>query len=214
MSDITTNTLKQYSDFQEFVRPTTSTESNESHKEIIPCEAQTPDDQIESAFSVLKKQLASDLLEQIMQRSPVFFERLVLNLLLKMGYGNFRKDAGNVVGKTGDGGIDGIIQEDKLGLSSVYIQAKRYGVTVPIEAVRSFAGAIGTKHSRKGVMITTSDFPKNAHEFVAKNHTVQIVLIDGIKLAELLIEHNVGVSVRTVYEVKRIDIDYFNEMDE
>jgi restriction system protein len=137
-----------------------------------------------------------------------FFERIVVDLLTKMGYGG--SDAGKVVGKSGDRGIDGIINEDKLGLDVVYIQAKKYTEAVTISQVRDFAGALLARKAKKGVFITTSSFPKSAEEFVAQIEP-KIILIDGQRLAQLMIDYNVGVAVKNTYEVKRIDSDYFDE---
>ena len=127
-----------------------------------------------------------------------------------MGYGGSRKEAGAAIGRTGDGGIDGIINEDKLGLDSIYIQAKRWEKTVPIKEIRDFAGSLLSKKARKGVFITTSDFPQSAYEFV-NSIEPKIILIDGEKLAGLMIEHNVGISVKDSYVIKGIDNDYFEE---
>lgn len=142
--------------------------------------------------------------------SSSFFEKLVVDLLIKMGYGGSRKDAGKALGKTGDGGIAGIIKEDKLGLSTIYIQAKRWENTVSIRDIRDFAGALLSKKARKGIFITTSNFPKSAIEFV-ESIEHKIILIDGEQLTDLMFEFNVGVSVQSIYEVKRIDSDYFDE---
>ena len=154
--------------------------------------------------------LTQELLEQVKSTHWKFFERIVVDLLTKMGYGGSRQDAGKVVGKSGDNGIDGVINEDKLGLDIVYIQAKKYSDPITISQVRDFAGALLAKKARKGVFITTSTFPKSAEEFVAQIEP-KVILIDGQRLAQLMIEYNVGVAVKNVYEVKRIDSDYFDE---
>ena len=172
----------------------------------------TPDESIQDSYKMLCSSLAKELLGIIKEHSAEFFESLVVDLLIKMGYGGSRIEAGQVVGKSGDGGIDGIIKEDKLGLDVIYIQAKRYEGAVPIKEVRDFAGALTLKKSHKGIFLTTSTFPDSAYNFV-KDSSLQIVLIDGERLAELMIEHNVGVSVRETYQIKRIDSDYFNEDD-
>ena len=172
--------------------------------------AQTPEELLELSFAILKKELASELIEKIKGSSPYFFESLVVDLLIKMGYGGSRKEAGQVIGKSGDGGIDGIIKEDKLGLDAIYIQAKRWEATVPVGQVRDFAGSLLSKKAKKGIFITTSNYPKAAYEFVASIEP-RIILIDGKELADLLIEYNVGISTKTNYEVKRIDLDYFEE---
>jgi len=172
--------------------------------------AKLPEELLEEAYSTICSGLEEELLDAIKGNSPAFFEHLVVDLLLKMGYGGSREDAGKIVGKSGDGGIDGVINEDKLGLDVVYIQAKRFADPVTISQVRDFAGALLAKKARKGVFITTSSFPKSAVEFVAQIEP-KVVLIDGQRLAQLMIEYNVGVSVKDTYEIKRIDSDYFDE---
>lgn len=142
--------------------------------------------------------------------SPAFFEQLVVDVLVRMGYGGTRKDAGKAVGKSGDGGIDGIIKEDRLGLGAIYIQAKRWDGTVGRPEVQKFAGALMGHGARKGVFITTSNFSKDAVEYVS-NIDRKIVLIDGETLATLMIDHNVGVSTVVSYEIKKVDLDYFSE---
>ena len=158
----------------------------------------------------MRSSLAEDLLEQIKTMSPSLFEKLVVELLLKMGYGGSRKDAGQAIGKSGDEGIDGIIKEDRLGLDIIYIQAKRWEGTVGRPEVQKFAGALQGQRARKGVMLTTSSFSQDAQNFVRQIDN-KIVLIDGEDLAGLMIDHNIGVSPVSVYEIKRIDSDYFSE---
>ena len=145
-----------------------------------------------------------------MNNSPEFFERLVVDLLINMGYGGSRKEAGKAVGKVGDGGVDGVIKEDHLGLDNIYIQAKRYkkDSNISAETLRSFTGALDTKKSNKGVFITTSDFTSGAINHV-KQTSKHIALINGEKLTSLMIKFNVGVSPKEVYEIKEIDSDYF-----
>lgn len=204
--------LENFSAFKEFKKaiiPKTETsteienqENNESTK--------TPEEALEYAFQKLKGDLSRDLLDTIKSCSPSFFEKLVVDLLLKMGYGGSRKDAGQALGKSGDGGIDGIIKEDKLGLDTIYIQAKRWESIVPVREIRDFAGALLSKKARKGIFITTSYFPPSANEFV-KSIEHKIVLIDGEELTNLMFEFNVGLSLQSNYEVKKIDFDYFEE---
>ncbi len=148
--------------------------------------------------------------ETIKDCSPQFFKRLVIDVLVKMGYGGSRKEAGQAVGKAGDEGIDGIIKEDKLGLDIIYIQAKRWENTVGRPEIQKFAGALQGQRARKGIFITTSNFSKEALDYVT-NIESKIILIDGQRLAELMIEHNVGVSPAASYEIKKIDSDYFIE---
>lgn len=173
--------------------------------------SQTPTELMAKAFSALNSALADELLEQIHSLSPKFFEQLVVDLMLAMGYGGSQKDAGQATQYTNDGGIDGIIKEDKLGLDSIYLQAKRYrDNTVGRPDIQAFAGALDMHRARKGVFITTSSFSKDARDFVTMIEK-RIVLIDGRELAALMIEHNVGVSTRELYAVKAIDSDYFLE---
>ncbi|MEL4274005.1 restriction endonuclease [Shewanella xiamenensis] len=174
-------------------------------------DSQTPTEQIAKAFNTLNSALADELIEQIHTLSPKFFEQLVVDLMLAMGYGGSQKDAGQATQYSSDGGVDGIIKEDKLGLDSIYLQAKRYrDNTVGRPDIQAFAGALDMHRARKGVFITTSSFSKDARDFVTRIEK-RIVLIDGRELAALMIEHNVGVSIRELYAVKAIDSDYFLE---
>ena len=202
--------LKQFDSFNKFSnsKKNGSTKSKEI-KEIIE-EEQTPEEMLEYAHQKLTNDLSQELIATIKVCSPIFFENLVIDLLLSMGYGGSRIDAGKAIGKSNDGGIDGIIKEDKLGLDIIYIQAKRWENTVPTREIRDFAGALLAKKAKKGVFITTSSFPKSAIEFVGQIEP-KIVLIDGQRLGELLIEFNVGVSTQRSYQVKRMDSDYFEE---
>jgi restriction system protein len=175
-----------------------------------PDETSTPEEQIEAAFGQLNDALAASILDQIGQMSPAFFERLVVDLLLKMGYGGSRRDAGHAVGRSGDEGIDGIIQEDKLGLDAIYLQAKRWQGTIGRPEIQKFMGALAGKKATKGVFITTSSFTEDARDY-AVHLSTKIALIDGKRLAALMIEHDVGVTPQTTYTVKRLDADYFSE---
>lgn len=165
---------------------------------------------IDFAIKNLKAALREDLIIQIKNCSPTFFEHLVIELLVKMGYGGTLQDAGKAVGKSRDGGIDGIIKEDRLGLDVIYLQAKRWENVVGRPEIQKFAGALQGQRARKGVFITTSDFTKEAREYVLMIDS-KVILIDGEELAELMIDYNVGVSNATIYEIKRIDSDYFLE---
>ena len=165
---------------------------------------------IEGNYEKIRKKLAEDLLQQIKENTSAFFEKLVIDLLVKMGYGGSREDAGRAVGGSGDGGIDGIINEDRLGLDVVYVQAKRWNGNVSRPEIQKFAGALQGQRARKGIFITTSSFTKDATEYV-KAIDSKIVLIDGHQLAQFMIDHNVGVSVEKTYEIKRVDSDYFSE---
>lgn len=202
------NKIEQFREFHQVkakedtaVAATDSTEAEEER---------SPEEVIDEAFEVILNDLRSDLINTIKSCSPLFFEKLVVDLLIKMGYGGSRREAGTAIGKSGDGGIDGIINEDKLGLDSIYIQAKRWENTVPIKEIRDFAGSLLSKKARKGVFITTSDFPKSAYDFV-NSIEPRIILIDGQKLASLMVEHGVGVSTKEIYEIKSLDSDYFEE---
>ena len=172
--------------------------------------AVTPEEALQDAYETLRSSLAEELLEQVMQSSPAFFELLVVDVLVRMGYGGSRKDAGEAIGQAGDEGIDGIIKEDRLGLDIIYIQAKRWASKVGRPEVQRFAGALQGKRARKGVFITTSAFSGEAVEFAGRIET-KVILIDGKQLAELMIDHGVGVRTDATYELKRIDADYFPE---
>lgn len=210
--------LKDLRKFESFRKFESSSKNNKDSKptrgksETTDLTEKTPDEYIQDSYNLLRASLAKELLDTIKEHTPKFFESLVVDLLIKMGYGGSRIEAGQVVGKSGDGGIDGMINEDKLGLDVIYIQAKRYNNTVPTDEVRNFAGSLTLKRSHKGIFFTTSSFTESAYDFV-KNNPFQIVLIDGERLAELMIEHNVGVSVRETYQIKRIDSDYFDGDD-
>ena len=171
---------------------------------------ESPEELIETAHAQLKRELAADLLARIKAARPVFFELLVVELLLKMGYGGSLQDAGRAIGRSGDGGIDGIINEDRLGLDSIYLQAKRWDAPVGRPEIQKFAGALAEHRAKKGVFITTSAFTKEAVASATK-HDARIVLIDGEKLATLMIDHGLGVTLQASYDVKRIDSDYFAE---
>jgi len=180
----------------------------ENSAENVP--DKTPQETIAVEFENVYLQLKKDVAKHIHARSPLFFETLIIDLLLAMGYGDRRRDLVAHLGRTGDGGIDGAIKQDQLGLDMVYVQAKRYrpGLSVPVSAVRDFAGALEAKKANKGVFVTTSHFTKSAYEFTAAVSS-RIVLIDGERLSSLLIRNNIGVKIFETYEIKRIDEDYF-----
>jgi len=171
----------------------------------------TPDELIADGYKFLRNELSSQLLEKVKTSSPQFFEQLVIDLLLAMGYGESKKSSAEALGGSGDGGVDGVINEDKLGLDVIYIQAKRWtdGVIGRPE-IQKFVGALQGKRAKKGVFITTSKFTKDAVEYAAGIDT-RVILIDGERLANLMIDHNIGVAVRETYEIKRMDSDYFIE---
>lgn len=171
---------------------------------------QTPQELLEDVYQRIKSELARELLSLVKQSSPHFFEKLVVDLLIKMGYGGSLKDAGKSIGKSHDGGIDGIIKEDKLGLDVIYIQAKRWDDVVGSKEIRNFVGSLAGQHANKGVFITTSSFTENAINYVTTiSH--KVILIDGEMLTQLMIENDIGITKITSYDIKRIDSDYFEE---
>ena len=170
----------------------------------------TPSEHIEIGYQRIREELEEELLAKIKESSPAFFERLVVELLVAMGYGGSRKDAGQTLGQSGDGGIDGVIKEDRLGLDAIYIQAKRWESVVGRPEIQKFAGALQGQRARKGVFITTSGFSKEASDYVAMIEN-RIVLVGGKQLTGLMIDFGVGVSKIASYDVKRIDSDYFEE---
>jgi restriction system protein len=172
---------------------------------------QTPQEILGNAYQVLRRELSSELLAQIKNSTPAFFEQLVIDVLVAMGYGGSIQDAGRSIGKAGDEGIDGIIKQDRLGLDIIYVQAKKWENPVSRPEIQKFAGALQGKRARKGVFITTSDFSGGAREY-CKNIESRIVLVNGEELAGLMIDCGVGVSTGQVYEIKKIDLDYFEEI--
>lgn len=208
---ITAALLERYSEFQEFKNRKKDQSKISAENEVIQVyENETPEDSLASAYRLLRKNLEDEILASVKESSPSFFERLVVDLLVKMGYGGNRQDAGRALGKSGDGGIDGIINEDQLGLDVIYIQAKRWEGAVGRPEIQKFAGALQGQRARKGVFITTSGFTKEALEYVSLIES-KIILIGGEKFASLMVEHNVGVTVIGKYEVKKMDSDYFDE---
>lgn len=173
-------------------------------------DAATPEEQLDRLAAELKKKLATDLMEQIKTMNPFRFEKLVLDVLIAMGYGGSREEAATVTKQSNDEGIDGLINEDRLGLDRIYVQAKRWQETVGRPQIQSFVGALAGQHAHKVIFITTSDFSSNATSYV-QNIPQRVILIGGRRLAELMIEHNVGVARAYVHEVKRVDSDYFDE---
>ena len=200
--------LSQFQEFKDF-RALRHTKQGREEQEFDFSD-KTPEESLESAHQKLRVDLASDLIQRLKTCSPAFFERLVVEVIVKMGYGGTRQDAGKAVGKTGDGGIDGIIKEDKLGLDAIYIQAKRWENTVGRPEIQKFIGALAQQRAKKGLFITTSSFSSDAEDCVSRIEA-KVVLIDGETLAQMMIDHNVGVSTVGTYEVKKIDSDYFSE---
>jgi restriction system protein len=201
------NFLKRYPAIESF---RTGGGSASHVSDPIPVADATPEELIQSGYLQMRSMLAEQLRERTLACSPAFFERLVVDLLVAMGYGGTRRDAGQVVGGSGDGGIDGIIKEDKLGLDVVYLQAKRWKENVSRPTVQAFAGSLAMHRARKGVFITTSGFTQDAREYVTKIE-MRIILLDGQELAELMIDHGIGVTDIQTYTLKRIDSDYFEE---
>jgi restriction system protein len=204
---ITAKYLKQFPEFVTFQRKRNQQKEPIEHSED---ETYTPEEDIETAYQAIRQGVAAELLQVVKTHSPSFFERLVIDLLVKMGYGGTRKDAGQAIGKSGDEGIDGIIKEDRLGLDIVYIQAKRWDNVVSRPEIQKFAGALQGQRAKKGIFITTSSFSEGATEYVSRIES-KIVLIDGDALAQLMIDYNIGVTTIATYELKRIDSDYFTE---
>ena len=199
--------LKQYSEFLDFQSKSNKPEKVNGSTETA-VEEHTPEETMEAAHQSIRSGLAAELLQQIMSCSPTFFEQTVIDLLVRMGYGGSRKDAGQAVGRSGDGGIDGIIKEDRLGLDVIYIQAKRWESTVGRPEIQKFVGALHGQRARKGIFITTSNFSNDAKTYAATIEN-KVILIDGEMLAQMMIDFNVGVSPVRSYEIKRIDSDYF-----
>lgn len=204
--DVNTDFLKKFPEFQEF----RSLTRGEAPEEQQISAAQTPEETLEFSYQKLKQDLIGEVLNRLKKCSPKFFEQLVVDLLLAMGYGGSRKDAGRAVGQSGDGGVDGIIKEDKLGLDVVYVQAKRWEANVGRPVVQGFAGSLEGFRAKKGVLITTSQFSDEARDYATRIEK-KIVLVDGEQLAQLMVDHGIGVTEVASYTVKRIDLDYFGE---
>lgn len=198
--------LERFEEFRAFraLRKTTAP----TDQALATGEEASPEESLAQAYEALKQGLLAELLDQVRQASPAFFERLVVELLVRMGYGGSFPEAARAVGRSGDEGIDGIIKEDRLGLDVVYIQAKRWSQPVSRPEIQKFADVLQGHRARKGVFITTSSFSKEAREYVEKINSA-IVLIDGERLAELMFDHNVGVSTVATYPVKKVNNDLF-----
>jgi restriction system protein len=202
--------LRQFPEFEEFYKPKRSAEDDEP-QQPEEVNSETPEELLASGYMKLRKQVEFDLLIRVKSRPSEFFERLVVLLLTAMGYGGSLADAGKAIGRSGDGGIDGVIKEDKLGLDLLYIQAKRWdNTTVGGPEIQKFVGALYGKKAKKGIFITTSTFSKSAIEYAAGLDS-KVVLIDGVQLAELMFDYGVGVTTASNYAVKRIDSDFFED---
>jgi len=208
--EINVRYLTKFPEFVEFRSLKREKEEPDKEKEAGIVDLLTPEELIENANQRLRQNLASELIQRVKECSPLFFEKLVIDLLISMGYGGTRKDAGEAIGRSGDEGIDGIIKEDRLGLDIVYIQAKKWENPVARPEIQKFAGALLGRKAKKGIFITTSGFTKDAREYAEKIES-KIVLIDGETLAQLMIDHNIGVSPVASYTLKKIDNDYFAE---
>jgi restriction system protein len=214
--------LMQYPSFREFYESSrtpappnsNSAETLDTVRPIRPAggqQAVTPEEQIDAAYRAIDSALRAELLDRIVQNSPAFFEQLIVDLLVAMGYGGSLKNATAQLGRSGDGGVDGVVNEDRLGLDRVYVQAKRYGeTTVGRPDVQAFVGSLVGLGANKGVFVTTSQFSPQAKEFV-KHLSQRVILLDGQQLAELMIEHGVGVRTSRIVEFKRLDEDFFSE---
>ena len=204
--------LRQFPAFLEFQNASRNSVVAEEDTSATDVNEETPEERLDRAYQTIRKALASELLTKVMDLTPSAFERLVVELLVKMGYGGSINDAGKAIGKSGDEGIDGTIKEDKLGLDIIYIQAKRWkaGNAVGRPEIQKFVGALAGQGAKKGIFITTSNFTRDASEYAPKNET-KIVLIDGEQLAQLMIDYNLGCTPQQSYELKKIDNDYFGE---
>lgn len=206
--------LEKYEGFRQFRHGDGTPPSNHTAHVVATTPGDTPEDMMALAYRDINASLAEDLLSAIMERSPAFFESLVVQLLLKMGYGGALDDAGKVVGKTADEGIDGVIREDKLGFSSIYIQAKRWDVSTTIgrPEIHKFVGALAGQGANKGLFITTARFSKEAMNYAStRSANTSVVLVDGNMLTKLMIENDIGVSTQTTYALKKLDNDFFTE---
>ena len=209
---IDNNFLAQFDEFQDFKQTFRDTKGTKTLPSDANLNEATPEELLESAYQRLYDNLKSDLIQKMKTCSPSFFERLVIDTIVGMGYGGNRRDASQAVGKSGDGGIDGIIKEDRLGLDTIYLQAKRWDNVVGRPEIQKFVGALAGMNARKGIFITTSSFTTEAKDYVSQIET-KIILIDGKMLADLMIEHGIGVSIANSYKINKIDLDYFAESD-
>ncbi len=203
--------LEQYPEFIEFRTPKVGRVVHPTTPVINSTDSDTPEEALEDAHQKMTAALASEVLTRVKTASSEFFERLVVELLLRMGYGGSRSDAGQAVGKSGDEGIDGIISEDRLGLDVVYLQAKKWDGTVGRPEIQKFVGALHGKRAKKGVFISTGSFSAEAVAYV-EHIDPKVVLIDGKRLAQLMIDFEVGIATTRTYQVKRVDSDYFEEV--
>jgi restriction system protein len=200
--------LERFPEFLAFKAKSRTVEEGDHAQPTAAATIETPLESLESAYAKIRGELKAELLDRLKAEIPAVFERVVIALLVKMGYGGSRADAAEAIGKSGDEGLDGLIKEDRLGLDIIYVQAKRWATTVGRPEIQEFAGALHGQHATKGIFITTSDFSRDANDYVSKIGS-KIVLIDGSRLAELMIEFGVAVATEATYTVKRIDNDFF-----
>ena len=208
--------LMQFDTFKEFVAPNAPNNKNVRNNESADIDInsnQTPQDILDAAYVKINDDLIQDLISLIMKQTPVFFEHLVVRLLVKMGYGGSLENAGTITKATGDDGIDGIIREDKLGFNNIYIQAKRWDCSSNVgrPELQKFVGALAGQGASKGLFITTAGFTKEAREYAERQHSTKIVLVDGKMLARLMIEYDMGVSTEIQYTIKKVDTDFFDD---
>jgi len=210
ISQINLSYLKNFKKYQEKRDSWNSNSKGSAHEENKEISNYTPDEMVELGYKKIRQELSIELLQMVKDSSPKFFENLVVDLLLKMGYGGSIKDSGSVVGKSNDEGIDGLIKEDKLGLDVIYIQAKKWEASIGRPEIQKFVGALQGQRAKKGIFITTSSFNENAYNYVS-NIDIKVVLINGEELSNLMIDYNIGVSIKNLFEIKKIDSDYFTE---
>ncbi len=209
-TSLSDSVLMQFPKYQAWRKTFSQAVDSPTADPVVEDEETSPEEAIANGYAILRANLAAELLERIMAKPSGFFEKLVVDLLLAMGYGGSRAEAGTVTKASGDGGIDGVINEDRLGLDAVYVQAKRWDGNVGVNELRNFVGALSAHKAHKGVFITTSSFAKPAKDYISQVRE-KIVLIDGARLADLMIEYGVAVSTRETYVLKRADEDYFAE---
>lgn len=212
--DIDVKFLKQFPEFNDFLnRSREDKDEYDSHRKIDRegIIGKTPEEIMEDGYHLIRENLIRELLENVKKSSPIFFERLVVELLVAMGYGGSIKEAGLAIGKTGDEGIDGIIKEDILGLDAIYIQAKKWDGTIGRPEIQKFAGALQGQRAKKGIFMTTGNFSQDAKEYISKIDS-KIVLVDGIQLGEYLIDNNIGITTEKTYQIKKINSDYFEDL--
>ena len=209
-AEISMQSLQQFNEFRAFTQRKRPKKTEINTPAFAPdfMAEDTPEDILAAAHQLLMRNLQQEVLSTVKEMPPTFFENLVIDLLVKMGYGGNRQDAGRAIGKSGDGGIDGFIKQDRLGLDVIYLQAKRWETPVGRPELQKFAGALQGQKAHKGIFITTSTFTREAKDY-AQHLETKLILIDGQQLAELMVEYNVGVLSSGCYEVKKLDLDYF-----